>query len=241
MLKGVRSTIVAACLLGVAMPGASQVTAAPGTNTAPPTLPVPPLADFFQPATAEPKVPDPDGFLQRWLILEPTSKPNRTNQDFVGSYVRRELAPATFPGKFNAVPRDGQVARGAVPLRWHALDARGWSVDLFNFAQSLNKPKYGVIFWAVTVIESPREMRNVRLAVGSNSASRWWLNGQEAVALFDDRRMVIDDVVSAPLTLRRGRNVLVGAVINGPGLSAFAMRFLDEGGAPIRDIQQDVK
>ena len=39
--------------------------------------------------------------------------------------------------------------------------------------------------------------------------------------------MVMDDVVSAPITLRKGRNVIRGAVINGPGLSDFCVRFID--------------
>jgi hypothetical protein len=116
-----------------------------------------------------------------------------------------------------------------------------FDVKLFNLAQGLGKPTYGVIFWAVTVVDSPREMRDVRLAVGSNSASVWWLNGKETVGLFGDRRMVMDDVLSRPVTLRKGRNVLRGAVINGPGLSDFCVRLLDESGRPIRDIKVDVK
>src|SRR5690606_28781286 len=124
---------------------------------------------------------------------------------------------------------------------WHALDSKLWDVRLFNFAQSLDKPTYGVVFWAVTVVDSPREMTNVRLAVGSNSASRWWVNGEEAANLFDDRRMVVDDVLSDRLTLRKGRNVIHGAVINGPGLSDFCLRFLDEDGAPVRDLTIDVQ
>jgi hypothetical protein len=64
----------------------------------------------------------------------------------------------------------------------------------------------------------------------------WWLNGEEAVHLFDDRRMVMDDAVSAPLTLKKGRNVIRGAVINGPGLSDFCARFIDEDGNPIRNF-----
>jgi hypothetical protein len=53
--------------------------------------------------------------------------------------------------------------------------------------------------------------------------------------------MVQDDVLSPRLTLRKGRNVLHGAVINGPGLSDFCVRFVDETGKPIRDISVDVK
>jgi hypothetical protein len=100
----------------------------------------------------------------------------------------------------------------------------------------LRKQYYGVIFWAVTVIDSPVEMKNVRLAAGSNSASMWWLNGKEALLLSGDRRMVVDDGVSPRLTLNKGRNILRGVVINGPGMSDFCVRFLDENGQPIRNV-----
>jgi hypothetical protein len=199
------------------------------------------LAPYFQPVTAGAKAPDADGFLQRWLLLEPIVKPNRSNSGFTGSYVRTALTTQYFPGQMTAVPRDGDTVTVATPLRWHALDAVPFDVKLFNFAQSLGKPVYGVIFQAVTVVNSPREMKNVRLAVGSNAASMWWLNGKEAVTLYGDRRMVQDDVLSPRLTLRKGRNVLHGAVINGPGLSDFCVRFVDETGKPIRDISVDVK
>jgi hypothetical protein len=85
-------------------------------------------------------------------------------------------------------------------------------------------------------VDSPREMKNVRMAVGSNSASMWWLNGKEAVGLFGDRRMVMDDCVSKRLTLHRGQNVIRGAVINGPGLSDFCVRFIDDNGSPVKTI-----
>jgi hypothetical protein len=64
----------------------------------------------------------------------------------------------------------------------------------------------------------------------------WWVNGNEAVDLFGDRRMVMDDGVSKRLTLSKGRNVIRGAVINGPGLSDFCVRFIDENGEPVKAI-----
>ena len=207
-----------------------------------PSLDTPPadtsgMAGFFSPADAGPKAPDAEGFLQRWLLLEPVVKPNRSNTGFTGTYVRDALALSAFPGGAQGLPKAGDAVQvGDDALRWHALDARLFDVKLFNFAEGVGKPVYGVIFWAVTVIDSPREIANVRLAVGSNSASRWWVNDEEAVGLYGDRRMVMDDGVSAPLTLHKGRNIIRGAVINGPGLSDFCVRFIDERGQPVRDI-----
>ena len=54
--------------------------------------------------------------------------------------------------------------------------------------------------------------------------------------LSGDRRMVMDDVVSTRLTLNQGKNIIRGAVINGPGMSDFCVRFLDEKGHPIKDL-----
>jgi hypothetical protein len=195
------------------------------------------LSPYFTRATAAPRPVDRDGFIQRWLLLEPISKPNRTNTVFTGTYVRAAFEAEYFKDQFTVVPKDGDVVKvGEQELRWHALDSSLWNVKLFRFAYGLDRPVYGVLFWAVTVVNSPREMKNVRLAAGSNAASMWWVNGEEAVTLFDDRRMVMDDAVSRRLTLKRGRNVIRGAVINGPGMSDFCLRFVDESGLPIKDL-----
>ena len=45
----------------------------------------------------------------------------------------------------------------------------------------------------------------MRLAIGSNAASVWWVNGQEVIGIYGDRQTVIDDGVSKRLTLKRGR------------------------------------
>ena len=195
------------------------------------------LAPYFTPATSFPKSPDKDGFLQRWLLLDPINKPNRGNTVFTDSYVRNAFNTEYFPNQFTVVPHNGdKVTVAGQELAWHALDSANFNVKLFRFADGVNKQTYGVIFWAVTVVNCPQEMKNVRLAVGSNSASMWWLNGQEAVILSGDRRMVMDDGISKRLTLQKGRNVIRGAVINGPGMSDFCVRFIDEAGQPIKDI-----
>jgi hypothetical protein len=200
------------------------------------------IAPYFTLATSPLKTPDQDGFLQRWLLLEPITKPNRTNIVFTDTYVRNAVNTEYFPNQLTVIPRHGdKVTVAGQELTWHALDSTNFNVKLFRFAYGLNKPTYGVLFWVVTIVNSPREIKNVRMAVGSNSASMWWLNGKEVIGLFGDRRMVMDDCVSKRLTLNKGRNVIRGAVINGPGLSDFCVRLIDENGEPIKDITQNLE
>lgn len=47
--------------------------------------------------------------------------------------------------------------------------------------------------------------------------------------------MVQDDAMSQRITLKKGRNIVRGAIINGPGMSDFCLRFLDAGGNPVRN------
>jgi hypothetical protein len=195
------------------------------------------LEPYFTPSTAKKKASDPEGFIQRWLLLEPINKPNRSNAVFTDSYLRTAFTTEYFPGQFTATPKDGEKVKvGEQELTWHALETANFNVKLFRFAYGLRKQTYGVLFWAVTIVNSPREMKNVRMAVGSNSGSMWWLNGKEAVLLSGDRRMVMDDCTSTRLILNKGQNIIRGAVINGPGMSDFCVRFLDENGKPVKDL-----
>jgi hypothetical protein len=195
------------------------------------------LAPYFTKATPGAKAPDPNGFLQRWMLLEPISNNLRTNTGFNEAYIRNAFSTEYFPKQYEVTPKDGdKVTVAGQELAWHALDSNIWNVKLFRFAYGLNKTIYGITFFAYTVVDCPREIKDVRMAVGSNSASIWWLNGKEAVGLFGDRRMVMDDCVSKRLTLNKGKNVIRGVVINGPGMSDFCVRFIDENGKPIKDL-----
>jgi hypothetical protein len=48
---------------------------------------------------------------------------------------------------------------------------------------------------------------------------------------------VEDDCVSQRINLKKGRNVLRFALINGPGLSDFCVRFIDENGKPVTNYK----
>jgi hypothetical protein len=182
-----------------------------------------------RPASAE-KVPDSDGFIPRWLILEPI----RVNTQLTDSAVQAAIKTEYFPQQFTVVPHDGDtVSISGTNLTWHAVDSKEYNVNLYHFANSLGRPTSYVLFWAVTVVNCPEEMRGVRLAIGSNAASVWWVNGQEVIGIYGDRQTVIDDGVSKRFTLKKGPNIVRCAVINGGGATDFCARFLDAEDNPI--------
>jgi hypothetical protein len=182
-----------------------------------------------KPASPE-KAPDADGFIQRWLLLEPIPA-NGLTASAVQSIVNKEY----FPGQLTVIPHDGdKVTVGNSELTWYAVDTKLYNVNLYHFAHALSKPTSDVLFWAVTVVNCPREMSAVRLAIGSNAASAWWVNGTEVIGIYGDRQTVIDDGVSKRLTLRKGPNVVRAAVVNGGGATDFCARFLDVEDRPLK-------
>jgi hypothetical protein len=191
-----------------------------------------PATTLTRPASAS-KAPSAEGFIQRWLLLEPI----RTNGQLTDSAVQTAVKTDYFPNQFSVVPHDGDtVTVGGTELRWHAVDTINYNVNLYHFAYALNKPTSNVLFWAVTVVNAPRDIPGVRLAIGSNAASVWWVNGQEVIGIYNDRQAVIDDGVSKRLTLKKGANVIRAAIINGGGATDFCARFLDEDGNSVKGI-----
>jgi hypothetical protein len=176
---------------------------------------------------------DAAGFLRRWLVLEPIKVPGQLTE----SAVRAAIGKEYFPDQLTVIPRDGdRVTVVDESLAWHAVDTTNYNVNLYHFAYALNKPTSNVLFWAVTRVEVAHEMRDVRLAIGSNAASIWWLNGEELIGIYGDRQAVIDDGVSKRVTLARGLNTIRAAVINAGGATDFCARFLDADDIPVREI-----
>lgn len=192
---------------------------------------------YMRPATKENKQPDDEGFIRRWMLLEPIKQDIRSNVIFTNTWLREAFDKQYFSGQMTDLPKDKQKVKvGSQKLTWHLLDSDTYNIRLFRFAEKWGQQTYGSLFFATTVIECPEETKDVRLAVGSNGASMWWLNDEEVLLLEGDRRMVEDDGTSKRLTLRKGRNVLRGAIINGPGLSDFCVRFIDQTGKPFTNF-----
>lgn len=188
-----------------------------------------PAATLTAPATAS-AAPDAEGFIRRWLVLEPVTVEGQTQ-----NIVRDAVKKYAFPGSDTAVPHNGEtVSLGGKDLTWHALDTKYYNFNLFHFARSLGKPTSNVLFWAEVVVNVPVERKDVRLSVGSNAASVWFLNGEELVGIYGDRQTVIDDGVSKRVTLKKGQNILRAAIVNGSGATDFCARFLDENDKPLK-------
>jgi hypothetical protein len=217
-------------LLVLAFAGGAELLSSAGAQTATGRGPAPTLTAPKSPA----RPPSADGFIQRWLVLEPIPLKGQLTDSAVQAAIKTEF----FPNQLAVLPRQGdRVTVGGAELTWHALDTTGYNVNLYHFAYALGKPTSNVLFWAVTIVNSPREMADVRLAIGSNSASVWWLNGKEVIGIYNDRQTVIDDGVSRRLTLQKGPNVIRAAVINGGGATDFCARFLDGEYRPVKDIK----
>jgi hypothetical protein len=194
-----------------------------------------PAPTLTRPVSAS-KAPDAAGFIQRWLLLEPIPA-NGLTQSIVQGLVKKEY----FPNQFTVIPDDGEkVTVGGAELTWHAVDTTNYNVNLYHFAYALSKRTSDVLFWAVTIVNCPQEMPNVRLAIGSNAASVWWVNGQDVIGIYNDRQAVIDDGVSKRLTLKKGPNVVRAAVINGGGATDFCARFLDAEDKPLKGFTVSV-
>lgn len=197
---------------------------------APQDAPRPPAPTLSRPRGATQPV-DARGFIHRWLVLEPVPVQGR----LTAPAVEEALKLAALPG--GTRPADGaKVTVNGSELAWHALETSNYNLNLYHFAWALSKPTSNVLFWVETTVDAPREMPGVRLAIGSNAASRWWLNGEPVIALNDDRQSVIDDGVSRRVTLREGRNVIRAAIVNGGGATDFCARFLDGNDRPIQGL-----
>lgn len=73
---------------------------------------------------------------------------------------------------------------GATNLTWHAVDTKGYNVNLYHFAYALGRPTSDVLFWAVTIVNCLKKGPNiVRCAVinagGATDFCARFLDGEE--------------------------------------------------------------
>ncbi|GAB2971793.1 hypothetical protein GCM10027049_01740 [Mucilaginibacter puniceus] len=200
------------------------------------------LTKHFITATNVKKAPDARGFIQRWLVLEPVKNNLRSNSAITESYLKTAFANQNFSQDYNVVPKVGQTEKiGDQELKWRGLDSKSFNFNLYHFSYATNTTRSGVLFWLVTVIDCPQEIKNVRLAAGVNSGGAFWLNGKEILTAPGDKDIIVDNIASPLVTLNKGRNVLRAAIINGQGMCNFVARFMDEKGQPVKNFTTSIQ
>jgi hypothetical protein len=182
--------------------------------------------------------PNARGFIQNWMILEPIRLPMpQLTEAGVQAAVKREY----FQGQMTLLPKDGEkVTVDGTDLAWHVVVTNDYNINTYHFAYALGKPTSNVLFWGVTIVNCPREMTGVRLAIGCNASSIWWVNGKEVIGNYGDRQTVIDDAVSKRLTLKKGANVIRFALINAGGATDFCARFFSADEEPLKEFTVSV-
>lgn len=223
------STAALAALAGLSLALPAQAADAPA-KAPPPGINASPSLKLATTATAKPGA---DGFLSRWLLLEPIAGDGLVVESAIKAAAKKDY----FPDQYSVLPRAGdKVTIGDAAYVWHAVDSSTHNVNLYHFAFYNGKPTSNQVFWGVTVVNSPEEIANVRLAVGSNAGSVWWVNGEERVALYGDIQTFIDDTASKKFTLKKGPNVVRFLVVNNRGMVDCCARFLDANDKPITNL-----
>ena len=189
------------------------------------------------PAVTTKDKPSDQGFIQEWLILDPLRASGDT-QNAVQTTVKTEH----FANELTITPKQGdKVDASGQQLTWHAVETDEYNVNLYYFASEIGTNCNNSLFWVVVYINCPEEVKDARLAVGTNSASVWWVNGKEVVGIYGNRCTVIDDGVSKRLTLKKGMNVIRGGIENASGAADFCARILDSEGKPFKNYTISLK
>ncbi len=213
--------VVAAFFMIVSVPGTAFCNPVPKVNIENPTK----------------NVPSEQGFIQQWLILDPIRASGDT-QNAVQTTVKTEH----FANELTITPQKGdKVDASGQQLTWHSVETDQYNVNLYYFASEIEKSSANALFWVVVYINCPEEVKDARLAVGTNSASVWWVNDKEVTGIYGNRCTVIDDGVSKRLTLKKGMNVIRGGIVNASGAADFCARILDSEGKPFKNYTVSLK
>jgi hypothetical protein len=171
--------------------------------------------------------PDPEGYIRHWLMLAPISLPE-------GETGSEAIFKEQIKDEAALRPRAGdKVKVRGKELTWHNIIASTNYFDFTAIVKSLDDREAG---YAVTYIESETEQSDVIMAVASNDEGRIYFNGVD-IYVFGEPRTLMLDADKGKVTLKKGLNVVVFKIINEQGNWQGAMRLLDKGGAPLKDVK----
>jgi hypothetical protein len=170
---------------------------------------------------AAPVAVDPEGFLQRWLVLGaiPLGEVSADSPD--------ALVKPWLPNLPELRPKQHEKSVvGDVEYDWKVGNSIGFALPLGQEENSVSI--------ALSFVVSDRDIPEATLLTGSDDASIWYLNGRE-VQRFAGRRAVLKDQdrTAQPIALKKGVNLLVAVVVNAGLETGACARFVDSTGRPI--------
>jgi hypothetical protein len=171
--------------------------------------------------------PDAEGYIRHWVMLAPIS----LSEGETGS---EGIFREQIKGEAALQPRAGdKVKVGGKELTWQNITASTNYFDFTAVVKTLNEREAG---YAVTYIESETEQSDIIMAVASNDEGRIYFNGVD-IYVFGEPRTLMLDADKGKVTLKKGVNVVVFKIINEQGNWQGAMRLLDKGGAPLKNVK----
>jgi hypothetical protein len=168
-----------------------------------------------------------EGFVLQWLVLAPI--PLKANQGG-----EEGLSEMQLKDEAKLKPREGdKVKIGDSELAWKKCLAKD---HLLNFNELLGKETEDSVAYAVTYIDSPADLKNIKMKTGSDDQCKVFLNGKE-VFKFTDERATDKDQDTTEVTLNKGVNVMVVKVVNVKQEWSFCVRFADKDDKPITKLK----
>ena len=168
---------------------------------------------------------NPEGFVQRWLVLGPISL-GAEAADPNAAFNKERI-----PGQKAVKPaQKDKASAGGTEFKWEAADSSDFFIDLGAAENSMNL--------IVSYIVSEEDVAEAALLTGSDDAAVWWLNGVEVQRFLGGRPCAKDqDRTAKPVALKKGLNVLMAAVINGGGPTGACARFVNKAGQPVLKLK----
>lgn len=174
------------------------------------------IAAIMQGKNRAPALP---GFpLRDWLVLGPIPSGNSVNATDANpealARMGKVLDTPYLEKEGQIQPTDGQTA--TVPtgnLVWKKMMG-----PLIDFQQTFpGSPHNDAVVYAVSYVNSPRDIKGATLYLGSDDGAVVWLNGKQVYRKVAIRGVTVREDKVPGLVLKKGRNVLVIKVGQGQG------------------------
>ena len=179
-------------------------------------------------AAQESYAPDAEGFIRNWLILAPIPCESENNG-------ATEINAQQVKDEAQLAPKAGDKAMaGGKTLAWTIHKTADYFID-FREAFGKEHPE-NVVGYAVAYVHAEAELDGLKLQVGSNDQCKAYLNGVQ-VLVFEEGRTLEKDANAAPVTLKKGRNVVVFKVLNESNNWQGCLRFTGKDGAALKTLK----